>query len=330
MRVLVTGGAGYIGSVCVQALLRAGHTPLVYDNLSEGHREAVRGAELVVADLRDRDTLVGVLRRFEPEAVMHFAASALVAESVENPRKYYENNVGSSLSLLGAMLECGVRRIVFSSTAATYGVPQQVPIPEDHPQQPINPYGFTKLVIERAIRDYAGAYGIGGVILRYFNAAGASNDGTLGEDHQHETHLIPLVLQVALGQREHVKIYGTDYPTPDGTCVRDFVHVEDLADVHVRALDRCVPGEVLALNVGTGQGHSVREVIEVARQVTGHPIPAVEAPRRPGDPPILVAAVDRARRELAWEARFSGLRRIIESAWEWHRTHPHGHGSADE
>ncbi len=325
MKVFVTGGAGYIGSVCVQALLRAGHDVLVFDNLSEGHRQAVLDAPLVTGDLRDHSLLDRTLREYAPDAVMHFAASALVAESVENPRKYYENNIESSLSLLRTMLACGVRRIVFSSTAATYGVPEIVPIPEDHPQQPINPYGFTKLVIEHAIRDYARAYGLGGVILRYFNAAGASHDGRLGEHHHHETHLIPIVLQVALGQREHVKIYGTDYPTEDGTCVRDFIHVEDLAEAHVRALDYCRDGHVLAANVGTGQGHSVRQVIETARAVTGHPIPAVEAPRRPGDPPVLVAAVERARRELGWTATCSDLRSIIQSAWQWHRAHPHGY-----
>lgn len=327
MRVFVTGGAGYIGSVCVQALLHAGHEVLVYDNLSEGHREAVRGTELIVGDLRDRALLVQTLSSFRAEAVMHFAASALVAESVANPRKYYENNIESSLSLLAAMIETGTPRIVFSSTAATYGIPEVVPIPEDHPQRPINPYGFTKLVIERAIHDYAHAYGLGGVILRYFNAAGASHDGTLGEDHRTETHLIPIVLQVALGQREHVKIYGTDYPTEDGTCVRDYIHVEDLADVHVRALDRCRSGEVVAYNVGTGCGHSVRQVIDVAREVTGRPIRAVEAPRRPGDPPVLVAAVQRVYEELGWDARYSDLRTIIESAWRWHREHPYGYQS---
>ena len=326
MRVLVTGGAGYIGSVTVAALCRAGHEVVVLDNLSEGHRAAVPDeVPLVERDLSDYAAVAETLRHYGCEAVVHFAASALVAESVENPRKYYENNVSASLSLLAAMLDCSVRRLVFSSSAATYGVPQIVPIPEDHPQQPINPYGFTKYVIEQAIRDYASAHGLGAVMLRYFNAAGASLDGRLGEHHRHETHLIPIVLQAALGQRPHVMIFGTDYPTRDGTCVRDFVHVEDLADAHVRALEAIVPGHALALNCGTGQGYTVREVIETARTVTGRPIPAVESGRRPGDPPELVAAVDRIRAELGWVPRLPGLNQIIDSAWRWVQNHPNGY-----
>ncbi len=326
MRVLVTGGAGYIGSVTVAALCRCGHEVVVLDNLSEGHRAAVpEGVPLVQRDLRDYAGVAETLKHFGCDAVIHFAASALVAESVANPRKYYENNVGASLSLLAAMLDSGVRRLVFSSSAATYGVPEVVPIPEDHPQRPINPYGFTKYAVEQAIRDYARAHGLGAVMLRYFNAAGASLDGRLGEHHRHETHLIPLVLQVALGKRPHVQIFGTDYATRDGTCVRDFVHVEDLADAHVRALDAIVPGHALALNCGTGRGYTVREVIETARAVTGHEIPAVEADRRPGDPPELVAAVERIRAELGWEPRWPELQQIIASAWRWHREHPNGY-----
>jgi len=326
MHVLVTGGAGYIGSHAVVRLLEAGHEVTVVDNLSTGHRGAVPAERLFQCDIADTDRLVTLMRQRRVDAVMHFAASCLVPESVADPAKYYENNVIGTLRLLAAMRQADVRLIVFSSTCATYGLPSRVPIPEDERQEPINPYGFSKLAIERALRDYAAAYGLGAVALRYFNAAGADPSGRMGEDHEPETHLIPIVLQVALGQRPHVKIYGTDYPTPDGTCIRDYIHVLDLAEAHRLALERLAPGRFDAYNLGTGRGYSVREVIDVARRVTGRKIEAVEAARRPGDPPELVAAADRVRRELGWRPQHSELEHIIETAWRWHKSHPHGYG----
>jgi UDP-glucose 4-epimerase len=256
---------------------------------------------------------------------MHFAAFALVGESVIDPAKYYQNNVISSLTLLEAMRATGVQRIVFSSTTATYGAPERVPITEDTLQRPINPYGFCKLVIERALADYAHAYGFGYAALRYFNAAGASPDGDLGEDHTPESHLIPIVLQVALGQREQITIFGDDYATPDGTCIRDYIHVDDLSSAHLRALDRLEGGKGLHLNLGTGRGYSVREVIDACRQITGHAIPAVIGPRRAGDPPRLIADASRARTQLDWQPRYMELAPIVETAWRWHSSHPHGY-----
>jgi UDP-glucose-4-epimerase GalE len=327
MNILVTGGAGYVGSHAARHLQRAGHEIWVYDNLSQGHRGAVAADRLIEGELLDRPKLETVFRQHRIAAVMHFAANALVGESVSNPAKYYQNNVVASLSLLEAMRATGVGRIVFSSTTATYGVPLRVPIREDEPQKPVNPYGFCKLVIERALEDYAAAYGFAYAAPRYFNAAGASPDGDLGEDHTPESHLIPIVLQVALGQREKITIYGDDYPTADGTCIRDYVHVDDLAAAHLLALERLQPGRGLRFNLGTGRGQSVREVIEMCRQVTGHPIPEVIGERRPGDPPELVADALLARRELGWEPRYAELRPIVESAWRWHRSHPHGYGN---
>jgi UDP-glucose 4-epimerase len=325
MRVLVVGGAGYIGSHSVRNLRDAGHDVLVLDNLVYGHREAVPPGLLVEGDLSDREGLERVLRDHRSEAVFHFAAFASVPESVADPARYYRNNVVGSLNLLDAMRAAGVGRIVFSSTAATYGVPRVSPIPEDTPKAPINPYGFTKLVIERALADYASAYGLGFAVLRYFNACGASADGTLGEDHTPESHLIPLILQAALGRRESVAIFGTDYPTPDGTCVRDFIHVEDLAEAHRLVLGRIEPGRGLTYNVATGRGYSVREVIEAARRVTGRPIPVVERPRRPGDPPELVASAEAIRRDLGWTPRYPEIEPILRSAWAWHSAHPDGY-----
>jgi UDP-glucose 4-epimerase len=325
MNILVTGGAGYVGSNAARLLARAGHDVWVYDNLSLGHRQAVAEGRLIVGELADGARLQEVLRQKQIDAVMHFAAFALVGESVTDPAKYYQNNVAASLSLLEAMRAAGVKQIVFSSTTATYGAPQRVPITEDEPQQPINPYGFAKLVIERALADYAQAYGFAYAALRYFNAAGASPDGDLGEDHTPESHLIPLVLQVALGQRERITIFGNDYPTPDGTCIRDYVHVDDLGAAHLLALERLRPGKGLALNLGTGRGHSVRQVIDACRKITGHPIPETIGPRRPGDPPELVADATRARVQLGWVPRYSDLDTIVETAWRWHRAHPRGY-----
>jgi UDP-glucose 4-epimerase len=327
MRVLVVGGAGYIGSHAVRELIQEGHDVAVFDNLVHGHREAVPEGRLVVGDLADRDILERVLRDQRSEAVLHFAAFASVPESVAEPARYYRNNVIGSLNLLDAMRAAGVGRIVFSSTAAVYGVPETNPISEETPKAPINPYGFTKLIIERVLADYAAAYGLGFAVLRYFNACGASSDGTLGEDHSPESHLIPTILQVALGQREHVAVMGTDYPTPDGSCVRDFIHVEDLAAAHRLVLDRIEPGRGLTYNVATGRGYSVRQVIEAARRVTGREIPVVERPRRPGDPPELVAAAEAIRRDLGWSPRFPEIEQILRTAWAWHSSHPHGYRS---
>lgn len=325
MNILVTGGAGYVGSHAVKHLVESGHEVWVYDSLAEGHRQAVSAQRLIVGDLLDRPKLESELCKHQIEAVMHFAAYAYVGESVTDPAKYYYNNVVGTLSLLDAMRSCGVNRIVFSSTCATYGIPKRLPLREDHPQHPINPYGFTKLVIERALADYSHAYGLGYAALRYFNASGAASDGSIGEDHDPETHLIPLVLQVALGQRSHVDIFGTDYPTPDGTCIRDYIHVEDLATAHLAALEKLEPGTDIKLNLGTGSGASVREVIDTCQAVTGKEIATREVARRPGDPPELVADARAARELLNWYPQFKSIRPIVESAWRWHSSHPHGY-----
>jgi UDP-glucose-4-epimerase GalE len=326
MRILVTGGAGYVGSHAAKSLAASGHDVWVVDNLAEGHRAAVGKLPLVVADLLDQATITEVLRSNRIIAVMHFAAFAYVGVSVREPAKYYHNNIVGTLALLDAMRAADVRRIVFSSTCATYGIPTKVPIAEDHPQHPISPYGFTKLAIEHALADYANAYGLGYAALRYFNASGAAADGTIGEDHDPETHLIPLVLQVALGQREQVDVFGTDYPTPDGTCVRDYIHVDDLAAAHLLALEKLGDGTALKLNLGTGRGASVQEVVDICRALTGHAIPTRAVARREGDPPELVANPSAARRELGWEAKHQDMRTLIESAWRWHKSHPHGYG----
>ncbi len=325
MNVLVVGGAGYIGSHAVRALLAAGHHVWVYDNLSRGHRGAVPAGKLIEGEVADRKRLAAAMIEHKIDAVMHFAAFALVNESVNDPSIYYQNNVVAALELLEAMREAKVPRIVFSSTTATYGEPDVIPIPETTLQQPINPYGFTKLVIEQALADYAKAYGIGYAALRYFNAAGAHPSGEIGEDHDPETHIIPIVLQVALGQREKITIYGEDYPTPDGTCVRDYIHVCDLADAHLRALNRIKLGEGLCLNLGTGKGTSVRQIVDACRKVTGHPIPEVIGTRRAGDPPELIADARRAREELGWIPQYQDVTSIIKTAWNWHQKHPHGY-----
>jgi len=325
MRILVTGGAGYIGGFTVRRLLAKGHTVTVFDNLTAGHRAAVPPDGLVVGDLRDIDHLDHQLVVNRIEAVVHFAASACVGESVTNPSKYYQNNLLNSLNLLERVRRHDIRRFVFSSTCAAYGDPEKLPLTEDHPQRPVSPYGHTKLAFEFMLRDYSAAYGIGFAALRYFNAAGASVDGKHGEHHDPETHLIPLVLQVALGQRPHIDVFGTDYPTPDGTCVRDYVHVEDLAEAHLLALEKMTPGVGVAFNIGTGTGNSVREVIRVCAEVTGKTIAVRESPRRAGDPPVLVAGADKIRGELGWSPKFPDLRSIVETAWDWHRSHPKGY-----
>jgi UDP-glucose 4-epimerase len=325
VNILVTGGAGYIGSHAVRLLVRAGHEVWCYDNLSRGNRQAALTGRLIVGDVADRARLEAVLRAHKIEAVMHFAAFALVGESVTRPELYYQNNVIGSLALLEAMRASGVSRIVFSSTTATYGVPDRMPITEDTLQRPINPYGFSKLVIEQALADYAHAYGFGYAALRYFNAAGASPEGDLGEVDRFKTRLIPQVLAAALGLRRDITIFGDDYPTPDGTCIRDYIHVDDLGAAHLQALQRLQPGTGLCLNLGTGKGHSVRQVIDACRQVTGRDIAESVVARRPGDPPELVADASRAREALDWEPRYPDLEQIVSTAWRWHSTHLNGY-----
>ena len=317
--VLVTGGAGYIGSHACKVLARAGYRPVVFDNFSRGHREAVRWGPLIEGSLAEHGKLAAALARHRISVVMHFAAYAYVGESVTDPALYYANNLGGSLSLLEAMREARVDKIVFSSTCATYGTPAQVPIRETLPQLPVNPYGETKLAIERALHWYGEAYGLRWVSLRYFNAAGADPEGEIGERHEPETHLVPLVLAAALGERPQVEIYGTDYPTPDGTAIRDYIHVQDLAEAHLRALEHLgAGGQSAALNLGTGRGHSVREVIRAAEAVSSKSIPCRETARRLGDPPVLVADPGLAAELLGWRARISDLETIVRTALAWH------------
>ncbi|HXC12742.1 MAG TPA: UDP-glucose 4-epimerase GalE [Stellaceae bacterium] len=317
--ILVTGGAGYIGSHACKALARAGYLPVAYDDLSRGHRAAVRWGPLVEGDIADRPRLCAALAEHRVAAVMHFAAYAYVGESVGNPALYYRNNLSGSLSLLEAMRETRVGEIVFSSTCAIYGTPDAVPIRETAPQNPVNPYGETKRAIERALHWYGQAYAIRSASLRYFNAAGADGEGEIGEDHEPETHLIPLVLGAALGRRPAIEVFGTDYPTPDGTAIRDYIHVDDLADAHLRALERLRSGGAsIALNLGSGEGHSVREVIAAAVAVSGRKIAVRDAPRRPGDPPALVADPSLAAQTLGWRASRSSLEAIIRTAFAWH------------
>jgi UDP-glucose-4-epimerase GalE len=325
MQVLVTGGAGYIGSHTVRLLLAQGHEVWVYDNLSTGHRASVPADRLIVGDLMEANRLDHVMLSHRIDAVVHFAASALVGESVKHPAIYYRNNVIASLTLMETMRRNGVTKIVFSSTCATYGEPNRVPIVEDAAQKPINPYGNTKLAVERALLDHAAAYGWGVALLRYFNASGASPDGTIGEDHDPETHLIPLVIQAAMGQRANIQILGTDYDTPDGTCIRDYIHVDDLGQAHILALQKVTTDEPIICNLGTGKGNSVREVIKAVEDVSGKKVPTEEVGRREGDPPRLVAACEHARAVLGWEPAYSDIRKIVQTAWNWHSTHPRGY-----
>jgi len=319
MRILVTGGAGYIGSHVTWMLGEHGHQPMVFDNLSTGHADAVQ-VPLIPGDLCNAEQIHAAIAQFRPEAVMHFAALSIVAESVLDPRRYFHDNLVGALNLLDAMREHEVRWFVFSSTAATYGTPHRIPIGEDHPQIPVNPYGHSKLTIERMLSSYDQAYGLRHATLRYFNAAGAAAGQRLGERHDPESHLIPLLLQVASGQRDTAHIFGRDYDTPDGSCIRDYIHVLDLARAHLLALERVVQDDrSLALNLGTGQGHSVLEVLERTRAVTGHPVPAMDHGRRAGDPPVLVADPSAAHRVLGWQPARSDLDSIIESAWEFAR-----------
>lgn len=313
MKIFVTGGAGYIGSVVVERLLERGHEVVVYDNLTKGHRESVGApAILIEGDLADRPKLVASLTEYQSEAVIHLAASSLVGESISSPHLYFQNNIVNGLNLLEAMRECGLRRLVFSSTAAVYGTPATVPITEDAPLAPTNPYGESKLAFERMLRWYDEAYAMRYVSLRYFNAAGAT--AINGEAHNPETHLIPNILKVARGESSHVQIFGEDYDTPDGTCIRDYIHVSDLADAHLLALG-AMEKSSQTYNLGYGSGYSVAEVVEMARQVTGRWISTESSPRRPGDPPVLIASSDKIRRDLGWQPRLSELDQILESAW---------------
>ena len=324
MRVLLTGGAGYVGSHVALALVEAGHEPVIYDDLSTGHRSAALDFPLVEGDVGDRGSMLRVLSEYGIKAVMHFAALIVVGESVRDPARYYEINLVRPLTMLEALREVGVATLILSSSAAVYGEPREVPITEEHPTQPLNPYGRTKLALEGALECWRQAHGLGYSAFRYFNAAGADPEGRVGEGHHPETHLIPNVLAVALGQRPALRLFGDDYPTPDGSCVRDYVHVTDLARAHVLALEHGQGGEGHIYNLGNARGHSVKEVVEVAREVTGHPIPLEVCPRRPGDAAVLVADAGRAERELGWERRLSDLRTIVETAWRWHRRHPQG------
>jgi UDP-glucose 4-epimerase len=321
MNLFVTGGAGYIGSVYVERAIDAGHRVTVLDNLSEGHRDAVDSrAAFVEADLAGEAALLDALKQSKAEVIVHFAANALVGESMTNPGKYFGNNVGNGVKLLNAAVAAGVRKFVFSSTCATYGPPDRVPMTEDLPQRPINPYGESKLMFEKILGWYGQLHGLEFVAFRYFNAGGASSK--FGEHHRIETHLIPNVLKVALGRATHCEVFGTDYPTPDGTCIRDYIHIADLAEAHLLALQ---PGKRGFYNLGNGDGYSVREVIQTCEQVTGGRIKAIEKPRRPGDPPRLVASADKAKRELGWQPKFPKLEQIVSTAWEWHRANPNGY-----
>jgi UDP-glucose 4-epimerase len=321
MNVFVTGGAGYIGSICTEELLNAGHQVTVYDNLTEGHRAAVdTRAKFIFAKPDEPDDVLNAVKFARPDAIMHFAASALVGESMTNPKKYFHNNTVNALKLADAAVECGVEKFVFSSTCATYGPPDKIPMTEDLPQRPMSPYGESKLMFEKILQWYQKIYGLEFIAFRYFNAAGASEK--FGEHHRIETHLIPNVLFVALGQKPQCEIFGTDYPTPDGTCIRDYIHIKDLAQAHILGLQ---PGKTGFYNLGNGDGYSVREAISMCEKITGKKIPAIEKPRRPGDPPKLVASAEKAIRELAWKPKFPKLEDIVATAWAWHKKNPNGY-----
>ncbi len=334
MRILVCGGAGYIGSNMTAMLAAEGYQPVVFDNLSRGHRSAVRQAEFIRGDLADYELLVKTLKKYKIEAVMHFAGLIEVGESVEAPLKYYHNNVSCTQVLLSAMEASGVEKFVFSSSAAVYGIPEQVPITEDSPKEPINPYGQTKLAVERMCHYQSQTGKLRYASLRYFNACGAGNNASLGEDHRPESHLIPRTVQAAMGNISEIKIYGTDYPTADGTCIRDYIHIEDLCRAHLLALNKLEPprlpvedksGGELVYNLGNGKGYSVREVIETVKKVSGRDFKVVATERRPGDAPILTSDATKAKRELGWKTEFPELEKIAETAWKWHKEHPNGY-----
>ena len=325
MRILVAGGAGYIGSNMTVMLATEGHQPTVYDNLSKGHKTAIKGCEFVEGDLADFDLLVTTLKKHKIEAVMHFAAFIEAGESVSNPLKYYHNNVSNTQVLLSAMESARVEKFVFSSTAAVYGIPEKLPITEQTPTKPINPYGETKLAVERMCHHQAKAGKLHYVALRYFNACGAGNNCTLGEDHHPESHLIPLTIFAALGKSDAVKIFGTDYPTPDGTCIRDYIHIEDLCRAHLLALKKLDKETEMIYNLGNGRGYSVREVINAVKKVSGTDFKVVEAQRRPGDSPVLICDSTKAKQELGWQTKWTNLEKIVESAWKWHSKYPNGY-----
>ncbi len=325
MHILITGGAGYIGSHAVKLFLERGHDVWVYDSLIYGHRAAVPADRLIVGDLNETHRIDQLLMEKSIDACVHFAAFTYVGESVTNPAKYYQNNLVNTLNLMECLRRHKVARFIFSSTAATYGMPEKMPITEDTPQVPINPYGASKLAVERALADYAMAYQWSFAALRYFNASGAHPDGTIGEDHTPETHLIPLIIQAAVGKRPHIAIFGTDYPTPDGTCVRDYIHVNDLAEAHLLALQKLQASQQMHYNLGIGRGYSVREVITAVEEVTGKKVPIKEGPRRAGDPPVLVASSDKIQKELGWKPRYTDIKAIVETAWNWHKAHPKGY-----
>lgn len=325
MRILITGGAGYVGSACLRHVAGQGHEVMAYDNLSMGHRSAVGGHPLTVGDISHTDQLAATLKDFRADAVMHFAASTYVGESAENPELYYRNNVAGTLSLLNAMRAADVGRLLFSSTCATYGMAESETMTEATPLAPFSPYARTKLAVEWMIRDFAEAYGMGFTLLRYFNASGGDADGHHGEDHRPESHLIPLVLQVALGQRDHIAVFGTDYPTPDGTCIRDYVHTRDLASAHLLAIEATAEGTAEVFNIGTGRGQSVMEIIEACEKVTGREIKREIVARRPGDPPRLVADPVKLKTQLGWKPVYEKIEDIIATAWAWHQAHPEGY-----
>lgn len=328
MNVLVTGGAGYVGSACLRHLLSQGVNAVAYDSLLMGHAGAVPADRLIVGDILDGAAVEAALERVNADAVMHFAAATYVGESVSNPEFHYHNNIAGTLSLLSAMRRASVKRLLFSSTCATYGINPKVPMNEESAQEPVSPYARTKLAVEWMIRDFAHAYGLGFTLLRYFNAAGAEPDGSHGEDHRPETHLIPLVLEVPLGKRSHIDIFGTDYPTPDGTCIRDYVHIKDLATAHWLAIQATGEQAAEVFNLGTGQGNSVLEVIRACEQVTGASIATRTVERRPGDPPALVADASKIRDRLGWKPEYPDIQRTVETAWAWHSRRPDGYGDA--
>ncbi len=328
INVLVTGGAGYIGSHTVRVLQQAGYGVVILDNFSRGHRQAVEGYTVIEGDTAERNKLAALFREFQISAVIHFAAHSLVGESVEKPDLYYHNNVLGGLNLLEAVMDAGVKDFVFSSSAAVYGEPEETPVGEEHPLKPYNPYGETKVVIERALYYFKQVFGLNSVSLRYFNAAGAALSGGIGEDHDPETHLVPIVLQSVLGQREKVTVFGNDYPTADGTAVRDYIHVDDLAEAHLLALETLLQGrQSQVYNLGNGKGFSVLEVIKAVEKVTGKAVPYEFGPRRSGDPAVLVAGAKKAERDLGWRPKTTALEKIVESAWQWHRANPQGFGT---
>jgi UDP-glucose 4-epimerase len=326
MNILVVGGAGYIGSHMCKYLAQSNYTPIVLDNLVHGHREAVKWGPFIEGSMENKDILNMIFTEFEIVAVMHFAAFAYVGESVTNPGKYYGNNVAATISLLETMRKHNVLKFLFSSTCATYGEPVEIPITERHPQKPINPYGRSKLMVEQILDDYQSAYGLNSISLRYFNAAGADPDGEIGEDHNPETHLIPLILQTALGQRDEITIFGDDYPTEDGTCIRDYIHVTDLAQAHLLALEELMNSSIGGkYNLGNDDGNSVKQVIDIAQNVIGEKIPSKIVERRPGDPAILIGSSEKAIKELGWKPQFADLKSILETAWRWHENNPNGY-----